>query len=92
MVAIWEEAQCEGHFLQREGLQPSSATALSPTNKFGLNSISITATLTLKRVRRMVNTALVLVLTNLYGIDQSLNNNTASGRTCQASNEEGRLP
>jgi hypothetical protein len=41
-------------------------------NSFGLKSTEISAKLMLKSARRMANVALVLVLTTLYGINQSL--------------------
>jgi hypothetical protein len=69
MVAICEDAQREAHFTLRERLQqPSSVTALCSPNTFGLNSITISATLMLKGARRMSNKALELALTTLYEI------------------------
>ena len=63
MVAICKDVQREGHFTWKKGPEPSSPITLPTLNSFVLKSTEISATLVLKSARRMVNVALVLVLT-----------------------------
>ena len=68
MVSICEDAQREQYFTQRKRPEPCSPTTLQSLNLFGLNLTEISATFMLEcaRSRRMINVALVYVLTYLY--------------------------
>ena len=66
MVAICEDAQREQYFTQRETPKPCSATTLPSLNLFGLNLTEISATVMLECAPRMINVALVYVLTYLH--------------------------
>ena len=65
MVAICEDAQREQYFTERKRPKPCSPTTLPSLNLFGLNLTEISAMLMLECARRMINVALVYVLTYL---------------------------
>ena len=66
MVDICEDAQREQYFTQRKRPKPCSPTASLSLNLFGLNLTEILAMFVLESGRRIINLALVYILTYLY--------------------------